>query len=53
MLKYIAYIVNIGMALTFLAIAFEEGASKDGFYRVLDGIIKTGSKIAIKISEKY
>ena len=34
-------------------IAFEEGASKDGFYRVLDGIIKTGSKIAIKISEKY
>ena len=34
-------------------IAFEEGASKDGFYKVLDGIIKTGSKIAIKISEKY
>ena len=34
-------------------IAFEEGASKDGFYRVLDEIIKTGSKIAIKISEKY
>ena len=23
------------------------------FYKVLDGIIKTGSKIAIKISEKY
>ena len=34
-------------------IAFEEGASKEGFYRVLDGIIKTGSRIAIKISEKY
>ena len=27
MLKYIAYIVNIGMALTFLFIAFEEGAN--------------------------
>ncbi len=34
-------------------IAFEEGATKEGFYKVLDGIIKTGSKIAIKISEKY
>ena len=34
-------------------IAFEEGASKDGLYKVLDEIIKTGSKIAIKISEKY
>ena len=34
-------------------IAFEEGASKEGFYGILDGIIKTGSKIAIKISEKY
>ena len=34
-------------------IAFEEGASKDGLYKVLDGIIKTGSRIAIKISEKY
>ena len=34
-------------------IAFEEGASKDGLYKVLDGIIKTGSKIAIKISGKY
>ena len=34
-------------------IAFEEGASKDGFYKIIDGIIKTGSKIAIKISEKY
>ena len=34
-------------------IAFEEGASKDGLYKVLDGIIKTGSKIAINISEKY
>ena len=34
-------------------IAFEEGASKEGFYKILDGIIKTGSRIAIKISEKY
>ncbi len=34
-------------------IAFQEGASKEGAYRILDGIIKTGSKIAIKISEKY
>ena len=34
-------------------IAFDEGATKEGFYKVLDGIIKTGSKIAIKISEKY
>ena len=34
-------------------IAFNEGATKKGFYKVLDGIIKTGSKIAIKISEKY
>ena len=34
-------------------IAFEEGASKEGFYGILDGIIKTGSKIAIKISKKY
>ena len=34
-------------------IAFEEGASKEGLYKILDGIIKTGSKLAIKISEKY
>jgi len=34
-------------------IAFEEGASKEGAYGILDKIIKTGSKIAIKISEKY
>ena len=34
-------------------IAFEEGASKEGLYKILDAIIKTGSKIAIKISEKY
>ena len=34
-------------------IAFQEGASKEGLYGILDGIIKTGSKIAIKISEKY
>ena len=34
-------------------IAYDEGASKEGPYRILDKIIKTGSKIAIKISEKY
>tara|TARA_B100001123_G_C15214699_1_gene988708 strand:+ start:313 stop:846 length:534 start_codon:yes stop_codon:yes gene_type:complete len=34
-------------------IAFKEGASKEGLYGILDGIIKTGSRIAIKISEKY
>ena len=33
-------------------IAYEEGADKDGFYGILDAIIKTGSKAAIKISEK-
>ena len=34
-------------------IAYDEGASKEGPYRILDEIIKAGSKIAIKISEKY
>ena len=33
-------------------IAYEEGASKKGFYSVMDKIIKTGSRIAIRISEK-
>ena len=33
-------------------IAYEEGASKAGIYSILDKIIKTGSKIAINISEK-
>ena len=33
-------------------IAYEEGASKKGLYSVMDKIIKTGSKIAIRISEK-
>tara|TARA_B100001057_G_scaffold350739_1_gene352236 strand:+ start:98 stop:628 length:531 start_codon:yes stop_codon:yes gene_type:complete len=33
-------------------IAYEEGASKEGIYSILDKIIKTGSKIAINISEK-
>jgi ubiquinone biosynthesis monooxygenase Coq7 len=33
-------------------IAYEEGATKEGPYSILDKIIKTGSKIAIKISEK-
>ena len=33
-------------------IAYEEGATKEGPYFLLDKIIKTGSKLAIKISEK-
>ncbi len=33
-------------------IAYEKGATKKGIYSVLDRIIKTGSKIAINISEK-
>ena len=34
-------------------IAYEKGATKKGLYSVLDKIIKTGSKVAIRISEKY
>ena len=33
-------------------IAYEQGATKKGCYSILDKIIKTGSKIAINISEK-
>ena len=33
-------------------IAYEEGATKDGIYSIMDKIIKTGSRIAIGISEK-
>ena len=33
-------------------IAYEEGASKKGLYSIMDKIIKTASKIAIRISEK-
>ena len=33
-------------------IAYEEGATKTGVYSILDKIIKTGSRIAIDISEK-
>ena len=33
-------------------IAYEKGATKKGLYSILDKIIKTGSKIAINISEK-
>ena len=33
-------------------IAYKEGATKEGFYSIMDKIIKTGSKIAISISEK-
>ena len=33
-------------------IAYKEGATKDGLYSIMDKVIKTGSKIAIRISEK-
>ncbi len=33
-------------------VAYDEGATKKGVYSILDKIIKTGSKIAISISEK-
>jgi ubiquinone biosynthesis monooxygenase Coq7 len=33
-------------------IAYDEGATKEGIYSIMDKIIKTGSKIAINISEK-
>ena len=33
-------------------IAYEEGASKKGLYSLMDKVIKTGSRIAINISEK-
>ena len=33
-------------------IAYEKGATKEGLYSIMDKIIKTGSKIAINISEK-
>ena len=33
-------------------IAYEEGATKKGLYSIMDIVIKTGSKVAIKISEK-
>ena len=33
-------------------IAYEKGATKQGVYSIIDKIIKTGSKIAINISEK-
>ena len=33
-------------------IAYKHGASKEGVYSILDKIIKTGSKLAINISEK-
>ena len=33
-------------------IAYEKGATKKGLYSLMDKIIKTGSKLAIRISEK-
>ena len=34
-------------------IAYNNGATKEGFYSILDKVIKTSSRIAITISEKY
>ena len=34
-------------------IAYEEGATKEGLYSIMDKVIKIGSKIAIRISEKF
>ena len=33
-------------------IAYEKGATKKGLYSIMDKIIKTGSRLAINISEK-
>ena len=33
-------------------IAYESGATNKGFYSIMDKVIQTSSKIAIKISEK-
>ena len=33
-------------------IAYDNGATIEGFYTIIDKVIKTGSKLAIKISEK-
>ena len=33
-------------------IAYNKGASKDGLYIILDKIIQTTSRVAIKVSEK-
>ena len=33
-------------------IAYEKGASKEGVYSIFDKIVKTGSKIAIRVSEQ-
>ena len=33
-------------------IAYDNGATKEGFYSIFDKIVKTGSKIAIRVSEK-
>ena len=34
-------------------IAYDKGATKKGIYSIMDKIIKTGSKVAINISEKF
>ena len=34
-------------------IAYDNGANKEGFFYIFDKLIKTGSKVAIRISEKF
>ena len=50
-LPFFSRLGNYDMSL-YEEIAYKEGASKEGFYSIIDKIIKAGSKIAISISEK-
>ena len=43
---------KVNKALIAENVAYDEGATKKGPYLLLDKIIKTGSRIAINISEK-
>ena len=45
-------LLNLEDELHHKDIAYEKGATKKGLYSIMDRIIKTGSKIAISISEK-
>ena len=43
---------SLEKAIDLVNIAYQEGATKNGIYSVLDKVIKVGSKVAISISEK-
>ena len=47
-----ALITNVSTVLPHKNIAYESGATNKGFYSVMDKVIRTGSRIAITISEK-